>query len=146
MSVTEFNTKILEAFVIERKVSFLLMVKYPVRNVCTNYKLKTVQNKFVKEISFQKIGLWMYCHGIALMILGIMMAHFISKKQVSKWLLRLYYVLTIIEKLCRWILPMKIESCIWLMIELKCNERFQNWMLVQLVTQAWMGDFFLTTA
>ena len=57
MSVTEFNTKILEAFVIERKVSFLLMVKYPVRNVCTNYKLKTVQNKFVKEISFQKISL-----------------------------------------------------------------------------------------
>ena len=54
MSVTEFNTKILEAFVIERKVSFLLMVKYPVRNVCTNYKLKTVQNKFVKETSFQK--------------------------------------------------------------------------------------------
>ena len=43
MSVTEFNTKILEAFVIERKVSFLLMVKYPVRNVCTNSKLKTVQ-------------------------------------------------------------------------------------------------------
>ena len=57
MSVTEFNAKILEAFVIERKVSFLLMVKYPVRNVCTNYKLKTVQNKFVKEISFQKISL-----------------------------------------------------------------------------------------
>ena len=57
MSVTEFNTKILEAFVIERKVSFLLMVKYPVRNVCTNYKLKTVQNTFVKEISFQKTGL-----------------------------------------------------------------------------------------
>ena len=57
MSVTEFNTKILEAFVIERKVSFLLTVKYPVRNVCTNYKLKTVQNKFVKEISFQKISL-----------------------------------------------------------------------------------------
>ena len=55
--VTEFNTKILEAFVKERKVSFLLIVKYPVRNVCTNYKLKTVQNKFVKEISFQKISL-----------------------------------------------------------------------------------------
>ena len=30
---------------------------YPVRNVCTNYTLKTVQNKFVKEITFQKIGL-----------------------------------------------------------------------------------------
>ena len=57
VSVTEFNTKILEAFVKERKVSFLLIVKYPVRNVCTNYKLKTVQNKFVKEISFAKIGL-----------------------------------------------------------------------------------------
>ena len=57
MSVTEFNTKILEAFVKERKVSFLLIVKYPVRNVCTNYKLKIVQNKFVKEISFTKIGL-----------------------------------------------------------------------------------------
>ena len=27
-----------------------------VRNVCTNYKLETVQNKFVKEISFQKIA------------------------------------------------------------------------------------------
>ena len=27
---------------------------YPVRNVCTNYILKTVQNKFVKEISLQK--------------------------------------------------------------------------------------------
>ena len=53
MSVTEFTTKILEAFVKERKVSFLL-VKYPVRNLRTNYKLKTVQNKFVKEISFQK--------------------------------------------------------------------------------------------
>ena len=57
VSVTEFNTKILEAFVKERKVSFLLIVKYPVRNVCTNYKLKIVQNKFVKEISFTKIGL-----------------------------------------------------------------------------------------
>ena len=57
VSVTEFNTKILEAFVKERKVSFLLIVKYPVRNVCTNYKLKTVQNKFVKEISIAKIGL-----------------------------------------------------------------------------------------
>ena len=54
MFITEFNTKILEAFVKERKVSFLLMVMYPVRNVCTNYTLKTVQNKFVKEISFQK--------------------------------------------------------------------------------------------
>ena len=57
MFITEFNTKILEAFVKERKVSFLLIVKYPVRNVCTNYKLKIVQNKFVKEISFTKIGL-----------------------------------------------------------------------------------------
>ena len=57
VSVTEFNTKILEAFVKEKKVSFLLIVKYPVRNVCTNYKLKIVQNKFVKEISFAKIGL-----------------------------------------------------------------------------------------
>ena len=57
MSVTEFNTKILEDFIIERKVSFLLTLKYPVRNVCKNYKLKTVQNKFVKEISFQKISL-----------------------------------------------------------------------------------------
>ena len=54
MFITEFNTKILEAFVKERKVSFLLMVMYPVRNVCTNYTLKTVQNKFVKEISLQK--------------------------------------------------------------------------------------------
>ena len=54
MFITEFNTKILEAFVEERKVSFLLMVMYPVRNVCTNYTLKTVQNKFVKETSFQK--------------------------------------------------------------------------------------------
>ena len=73
-------------------------------------------------------------------------------KRVSKWLLGLYYVLMIIGKLCRWILPMKIESYIWLMIEPKCywvrcrkrwicNERFQNWMLVQLVTRAWMGDF-----
>ena len=35
----------------------MLIVKYPVRNVCTNYKLKIVQNKFVKEISFAKIGL-----------------------------------------------------------------------------------------
>ena len=56
MFITEFNTKILEAFVKERKVSFLLMVMYPVRNVCTNYTLKTVQNKFVQEISFQKFG------------------------------------------------------------------------------------------
>ena len=39
----------------------MLIVKYPVRNVCTNYKLKIVQNKFVKEISFPKTGLWMYC-------------------------------------------------------------------------------------
>ena len=54
MFITEFNTKILEAFVKERKISFLLMVMYPVRNVCTNYTLKTVQNKFVKEISLQK--------------------------------------------------------------------------------------------
>ena len=57
MFITEFNPKNLEAFVKERKVSFLLMVMYPVRNVCTNYTSKTVQNKFVKEISFQKIGL-----------------------------------------------------------------------------------------
>ena len=35
----------------------MLIVKYPVRNVCTNYKLKIVQNKFVKEISFPKTGL-----------------------------------------------------------------------------------------
>ena len=59
-------------------------------------------------------------------------------KRVSKWLLRLYYVLIIIGKLCRWILLMKIESYIWSMIEPKCywvsckkrwicNERFQNW-------------------
>ena len=52
VSPTEFNTKIFEAFFKERKVSFLLMVKYPVRNVCANYKLKTVQNRFVKEVSF----------------------------------------------------------------------------------------------
>ena len=55
--VTEFDTKILEAFVKERKVSFLLIVKYPVRNIRTNYILKTVQNKVLKEISFPKIGL-----------------------------------------------------------------------------------------
>ena len=152
MSVTEFNTKILEAFVIERKVSFLLMVKYPVRNVCTNYKLKTVQNKFVKKISFQN-----ECN-----VCNMELPSWFSEswwhvlfqmKRVSKWLLGLYYVLMIIGKLCRWILPMKIESYIWLMIEPKCywvscrkrwicNERFQNWMLIQLVTQAWRGDFF----
>ena len=57
MSVTELYTKILATLFKERKVSFLLIVKYHVRNVCTNYKFKTVQNKFVKEISFQKSGL-----------------------------------------------------------------------------------------
>ena len=58
MSVTEFNTKILEAPLLEKeKFLFCSIVKYPVTNVRTNYKLKTVQNKFVKEISFQKIGL-----------------------------------------------------------------------------------------
>ena len=57
MSVTELYTKMLATFFKERKVSFLLIVKYHVRNVCTNYKFKTVQNKFVKEISFQKSGL-----------------------------------------------------------------------------------------
>ena len=55
MSVTEFNTKILEAFVIERKVSFLLMVKYPVRNVCTNYKLKTVQINLLRKLVSKKL-------------------------------------------------------------------------------------------
>lgn len=44
MFITEFNPKNLEAFVKERKVSFLLMVMYPMRNVCTNYTMKTVQN------------------------------------------------------------------------------------------------------
>ena len=44
---------------------------------------------------------------------------FSFKETGVKVTLRLYYVLTIIEKLCRWILPMKIESYIWLMIELK---------------------------
>ena len=51
MSVTEFQTKILAASVKERKVFSLLIV-----NVWTNYKLKTAQNKFVKKISFEKIG------------------------------------------------------------------------------------------
>ena len=52
------QNKNIGAFVEERKVSSLLIVKYPVRNDGTNYELKkkTVQNKFVKEISFQKIG------------------------------------------------------------------------------------------
>ena len=36
MSVIEFKTKILVAFVQERNV-FFLIVKNPVRNVCTNY-------------------------------------------------------------------------------------------------------------
>ena len=57
MSVTELYTRMLATLFKERKVSFLLIVKYHVRNVCTNYKFKTVQNKFVKEISFQKSGL-----------------------------------------------------------------------------------------
>ena len=57
MSVTELYTKMLATLFKERKVSFLLIVKYHVRNVCTNYKFKTVQTKFVKEISFQKSGL-----------------------------------------------------------------------------------------
>ena len=58
MSVTELYTKMLATLFKERKVSFLLIVKYHVRNVCTNYKIfKTMQNKFVKEISFQKRGL-----------------------------------------------------------------------------------------
>ena len=51
MSVTEFQTKILAASVKERKFFSLLIV-----NVWTNYKLKTAQNKFVKKISFEKIG------------------------------------------------------------------------------------------
>ena len=55
MFITEFNTKILEAFVIERKVSFLLMVKYPVRNVCTNYKLKTVQINLLRKLVSKKL-------------------------------------------------------------------------------------------
>ena len=45
---------------------------------------------------------------------------FCFKETGVKVTLRLYYVLTIIEKLCRWILLMKIESYIWLMIEPKC--------------------------
>ena len=57
MSLTELYTKMLATLFKERKVSFLLIVKYHVRNVCANYKFKTVQNKFVKEISFQKSGL-----------------------------------------------------------------------------------------
>ena len=57
MSVRVQNKNI-GAFVEERKVFSLLIVKYPLRNDGTNYELKkkTVQNKFVKEISFQKIG------------------------------------------------------------------------------------------
>ena len=57
MSVRVQNKNI-GSFVEERKVFSLLIVKYPVRNDGTNYELKkkTVQNKFVKEISFQKIG------------------------------------------------------------------------------------------
>ena len=57
MSVTELYTKMFATLFKERKVSFLLIVKYHVRNVCTNHKFKTVQNKFVKEINFQKSGL-----------------------------------------------------------------------------------------
>ena len=60
MFITEFNTKILEAFVKERKVSFSADGHVPCEECL--YKLyieKTVQNKFVKEITFQKIGLWM---------------------------------------------------------------------------------------
>ena len=57
LSITEFKTKILAVSVKERKVSFLLIGNYSIRNVCTNYNFKTVQNKFVEEISLQKIVL-----------------------------------------------------------------------------------------
>ena len=67
LSITEFKTKILAVSVKERKVSFLLIgnnclsakkkLSFSIRNVCTNYNFKTVQNKFVEEISLQKIGL-----------------------------------------------------------------------------------------
>ena len=55
VSVSKFYTKIWEAFVKERKVSFLLMVKNPVRNVCKDYKLKTVQNKFFRKLVSKKL-------------------------------------------------------------------------------------------
>ena len=43
MSVTEFKTKILTAFVNEIKVSFMLTIKYRVINICTNFKQKLLK-------------------------------------------------------------------------------------------------------
>ena len=43
MSVTEFQTKILTAFENEIKVSFMLIVKHHVMNICTNFKQKLLK-------------------------------------------------------------------------------------------------------
>ena len=43
MSVTEVKTKILIAFENEIKVSFTLMVKYHVMNICINFKQKLLK-------------------------------------------------------------------------------------------------------
>ena len=43
MSVTEFKTKILTAFVNKIKVSFMLTIKYHVINISTNFKQKVLK-------------------------------------------------------------------------------------------------------
>ena len=43
MSVMEFKTKILTAFVNKIKVSFMLTIKYHVSNICTNFKQRLLK-------------------------------------------------------------------------------------------------------
>ena len=54
MSETEFKTKILTALVNEINVSFLLIVKYRVRNIWTNFKQKLLKRSMSKNSFISK--------------------------------------------------------------------------------------------
>ena len=67
MSVTEFHTKILAAFVKEKKIFTL---KLPCEE-CLNYELKTVQNKFVCIVTNITTLVWQTARRITNEILGV---------------------------------------------------------------------------
>ena len=106
VSVTEFNTKILEAFVKERKVSFLSSALWGMFAQIINWKL---ENNFVKEISFPKN--W----SLNVMSVTWNCPHdFFEETGVKVTFKTLLCPYTVIEKLCRWIFLMKIEFYICL--------------------------------
>ena len=51
MSVMTFRTKIFTAFEIEIRGSFLLIVKYHVKNTCTNFKQNLLRREYLQKFA-----------------------------------------------------------------------------------------------